>query len=584
MIRKCSRVAVIGAGPAAAIATDALVKEQAFDTIRVFERKGIAGGTWVYGSEHSPKIPSLRALLEHNADQPVLIPASFPSETDRSESINSHQLRYSDTGIHQYLHSNLPPQTMCFTKEPIPEILSERTLAQYGSNAPFRHREVIRGWVEDIFVRGGTLELIEFNTTVERAEKKGHEWILTLRKETPGSKKNYWWQEVFDALVVATGHFSLPYVPSIPGLAEYDEKYPGSIKHSKHFRSVDEFRGKLEYCILRINFQKVIIVGGSVSAFDALHEIRLVAQHPVISSLKEPIPAFGWGAFTHPHVAIKPPIARFHQDGRIDFCDGSSVERVDIVLFATGYDYSFPFLPEHVFDIEDQTLAFIGMVSGGLTFRVFEWQAVAVARLLAARARLPVRHLMQRWELARLASRGDEVQFFDISSDFEEYFEGLRRFAGEPAAGSIGRTLPKYDPKWKDAFLEVVVKARLQWWDQERRKAEEQIRVLEDRRKADKDSGSHMVRDDIKAQKMMDLYQITADMDRNKTFYKMQKFTADGLFLAVHWAALRANPEIYAYRFDVPSPFECDFKDQPHHSLDNVFIWGLLKELLPPHQ
>ena len=137
---------------------------------------------------------------------------------------------------------------MCFTKEPIPEILSERTLAQYGSNAPFRHREVIRGWVEDIFVRGGTLELIEFNTTVERAEKKRHEWILTLRKETPGSKKNYWWQEVFDALVVATGHFSLPYVPSIPGLAEYDEKYPGSIKHSKHFRSVDEFRGKVRAC------------------------------------------------------------------------------------------------------------------------------------------------------------------------------------------------------------------------------------------------------------------------------------------------------------------------------------------------
>jgi len=92
------------------------------------------------------------------------------------------------------------------------------------------------------------------------------------------------------------------------------------------------------------------------------------------------------------------------------------------------------------------------------------------------------------------------------------------------------------------------------------------------------------LQDDIKAQKMMNLYQITADMDRNKTFYKMQKFTADGLFLAVHWAALRANPKIYAYRFDVPSPFECDFKDQPHHSLDNVFIWGLLKELLPPHQ
>jgi hypothetical protein len=115
-----------------------------------------------------------------------------------------------------------------------------------------------------------------------------------------------------------------------------------------------------------------------VSAFDALHEIRLVAQHPVICSLKEPLPAFGWSAFTHPHVVNKPPISRFHQDGRIDFSDGSSENQVDIILFATGYDFSFPFLPgfdvriknrrirglyQHVFDIEDPSLSFIGMVS-----------------------------------------------------------------------------------------------------------------------------------------------------------------------------------------------------------------------------
>lgn len=43
---KLRRVAVIGAGPGGAIATDALVKEQAFDRIRVFERKGQIGGTW----------------------------------------------------------------------------------------------------------------------------------------------------------------------------------------------------------------------------------------------------------------------------------------------------------------------------------------------------------------------------------------------------------------------------------------------------------------------------------------------------------------------------------------------------------
>lgn len=43
---KAKSVAVIGAGPAGAIATDALVKEQAFDTIRVFDRRPVIGGTW----------------------------------------------------------------------------------------------------------------------------------------------------------------------------------------------------------------------------------------------------------------------------------------------------------------------------------------------------------------------------------------------------------------------------------------------------------------------------------------------------------------------------------------------------------
>jgi cation diffusion facilitator CzcD-associated flavoprotein CzcO len=43
---KVRRVAVIGAGPAGAIATDALVKEQTFDTVRVFERQDVAGGSW----------------------------------------------------------------------------------------------------------------------------------------------------------------------------------------------------------------------------------------------------------------------------------------------------------------------------------------------------------------------------------------------------------------------------------------------------------------------------------------------------------------------------------------------------------
>lgn len=40
------RVAVIGAGPAGAIAVDALAQEKTFDLIRVFERREGPGGCW----------------------------------------------------------------------------------------------------------------------------------------------------------------------------------------------------------------------------------------------------------------------------------------------------------------------------------------------------------------------------------------------------------------------------------------------------------------------------------------------------------------------------------------------------------
>ncbi|KAK1676888.1 thiol-specific monooxygenase [Colletotrichum godetiae] len=479
MPKKVRRVAVIGAGPAGAIATDALVKEQAFDVVRVFERRDLAGGTWVFTPELPPRIPSLRALVEQRANASIEIPGGFPAETPRSEKNNSHQFRYSDTGVHETLHSNITPAVMAFTQEPIPQILSDRTLAQYGPGAPFRHRELIREWVEGIFTRGGHDKLVEFSTTVELAEKKGDQWVLTLRKVVPGKSKDYWWQESFDAVIAASGHFYLPYIPDIPGLVEFDEKFPGRIKHSKHFRDPEEFRDK-----------KVIIVGGSVSAFDALHDIRLVSQKPVIASLREPLAAFGWAPFTHPDIAIKPQLINFcPKSGHITFSDGSSVDGVDAVVFATGYDFSFPFLPkqkvenrrvpglyQHVFNTNDPTLAFVGMVTGGFTFRVFEWQAVAAARVFAGRAKLPPRLEQEKWEKDRLAYKGDGVPFFTLAPDFEQYFEALRAIAGEPAQGTTGRVLPKFDPKWLEAFSEVL-DARIEWWKKETKKAEDQLKL-----------------------------------------------------------------------------------------------------------
>ncbi|ETS74129.1 hypothetical protein PFICI_13995 [Pestalotiopsis fici W106-1] len=317
---------------------------------------------------------------------------------------------------------------MSFTQEPIPTTVSERARAQWGLDAPFRHREVMRQWVEGIFTRGDHTGLVSYGTAVELAEYVDSEWVLTLRKACMDKSTDYWWQERFDAVVVATGHYYLPYIPKIPGMLEYDERFPGRIQHSKHFRSVEDFRDK-----------KVVVVGGSVSAFDALHDIRKVSKLPIISALRNPSGAFGIAPFLHPHIDNRSQIESFEPElGRINFTDGSSADDVDVVLFATGYDFSFPFLPgiksvnnripglyQHVFKSDNPSLAFVGMVTGGFGIRIFEWQAVAVARFFAGRADLPPQDWMEEWDAYRVATRGDGGAFWTLMPDFEEYFETL---------------------------------------------------------------------------------------------------------------------------------------------------------------
>ena len=112
-----------------------------------------------------------------------------------------------------------------------------------------------------------------------------------------------------------------------------------------------------------------------------------------------------------------------------------------------------PGLYQHVVWQKDPTLLFVSAVAAGLTFKIFEWQAVLVARLLAGRATLPPAEEMARWESERVGQRGDGVRFTLVFPDFEEYFEAVRRLAGDPTGG-VERALPPFNPEWVKAFLD----------------------------------------------------------------------------------------------------------------------------------
>lgn len=89
-------------------------------------------------------------------------------------------------------------------------------LFPYG---PFAPHCIARQYIENYFSIHGTDRILEVNTTVEdlsrvieMGQKQESKWKLTLRKYDPTRLVDVWWEETFDAVVLANGHYSVPYV------------------------------------------------------------------------------------------------------------------------------------------------------------------------------------------------------------------------------------------------------------------------------------------------------------------------------------------------------------------------------------
>lgn len=144
----------------------------------------------------------------------------------------------------------------------------------------------------------------------------------------------------------------------------------------------------------------------------------------------------------------------------------------------------------------------------------------------------------------------------------------------------IGQSMPKYSdyanfkpPSWCTRIMIGDVANECVIWNKSFRSMD--APTLVDRIKSFLGSES-------KAEKLISLYNINPADDRDDSFWKVEKFTTDGLYTAVNWTLIRSFSAVYAYHFDVPSPFDNDWSGLAHHSLDNVYVWSLLREHLPP--
>ncbi|KAL4919519.1 hypothetical protein BDW62DRAFT_216933 [Aspergillus aurantiobrunneus] len=448
-------IAVIGTGPSGISALKALSDENAFSRIRVFERRDRVGGLWHYDPIPDvfpvPGAPHPRADIEIPPSLPAFTPPVAEDKTAR-------------TGIHDALDSNVGAGTMSFTHRDFPLVNSAVSVRQLGRGNPSRPFRVVSGYLEDL--ARPYLDLISFRTTVERVEKVGRKWRVTVRQGGHfyrNQPAEYWWQEEFDAVVVASGHYNVPLIPEVDGLTDAVEAYPGVFEHSKSFRHVNDYVDK-----------RVVVVGGNISSADLIADLHAVVRGSLYLSQRGSNEALN-NVFSLPGVQVKPTIKRVDSGAAgvdVVFSDGSVVQGVDKVIFATGYRLVYPFLVpdpvtpsnrvagfyQHIFKIGDPSLALVGQVRGALSFRVYEYQAVAVARYYASNNARPLPSPQEQdvWEVERLRYKGPSALFHEIKPDFKEYFEYLREFAGPPAEGTKGYALPVFEDSWPELGFAIL--------------------------------------------------------------------------------------------------------------------------------
>ena len=91
----------------------------------------------------------------------------------------------------------------------------------------FPPRAVMLDYLKGRWNKEGVRKLVKFNTAVKEVvyNKVTDNFTVTIHGEE--LKK-----EVFDYVVVATGHFSTPHIPKFPGV----EKFTGRVLHAHDYR------------------------------------------------------------------------------------------------------------------------------------------------------------------------------------------------------------------------------------------------------------------------------------------------------------------------------------------------------------
>ncbi|KAM3915360.1 flavin-containing monooxygenase 5-like [Leptodactylus fuscus] len=390
----------------------------------------------------------------------------------------------SRASIYKSVIINTSKEMMCFSDYPIPD--------DYPN---YMHNSKIMDYFRMYAKHFDLLKYVQFKTKVCNIKKRPDfattgQWEIVT--ECDGKQD----VGIFDGILVCSGHHTFPHLPlhTFPGI----DKFKGQYFHSRDYKYPQQFLDK-----------RIIVVGIGNSGGDLAVELSSVAQQVYLSTRRgawvvnrvadEGLPLDvalysrfkfflkqfmttemlnNWAEkkmnhrFNHENYGLKPkhrilsqhptinddlpnriisgkvlvkPNIKGFTEKDVIFEDGTVEKNIDVVFFATGYSFSFPFfddpglkvesnhisLYKHVFPpmLEKSTVAFIGLIQPiGAIMPISELQSRWATRVFKGLAKLPSSKCMVK-EVAmtkgEMARRYVESPRHTIQVDFMEYMDEI---------------------------------------------------------------------------------------------------------------------------------------------------------------
>ncbi|KAK7500228.1 hypothetical protein BaRGS_00008451 [Batillaria attramentaria] len=340
---------------------------------------------------------------------------------------------------------------------------------------------------------------IRYNTEVKKVTRADDfadtgRWRVQSFDHKNGTARD----EVFDAVMVCTGHHTYKIMPPFPGLKDFQ----GQVIHTHELRPSKDLEGK-----------KILIVGLGFSGGDAAVELSRYNQVylstrrgtwliPLIPDkgmpwdlafntrydllLSKLLPlactAATWAAYMGQRldhdlmagfandelpfrivsgtVKVKDDVKRFTSNA-VEFKDGT-LENIDMVVMATGYSVHFPFIENEPYvedghmrlyknmflpDLDHPTMVFLALIeSNGSVIPLAELQSRVATSVFKGKTKLPSRQQMKQEVKAAEEMRAQRFPHSprsDVLIDYLPYLEDLAELIGcRPDVGRLMLTDP----------------------------------------------------------------------------------------------------------------------------------------------